>query len=703
MGMRIPFPVEKPLPSGIVKKLARNQGRLRFRLGLSSSGVWTNFRKFLALGLSFGCATLPVWAQDQSIAPERSQKSVFVRPYLAPTVPPVRMGNSGRLRSLVRAGKLYLTVQDAIALAIENNIDIEVNRYNPLIEQWNLQRAEAGGPLPGVPSGVSQAGSVATGQGVAGSQAAAGVSTGGGNSSSSNSVNATISQIGPVTPTLDPVFQSVAGYSHKSAPQSNVVGSGVINLIENTRNYTETINKGLITGGQVSFTYRDSYLNENAPTDVLNPSNATSIQLSLQHNLLQGFGVAVNSRNITIARANLKIEDLTFKNQLTASIVNVLDLYYGLVADYQDVKAKQSAVDVAQRFYQDNQKQVQIGTMAPLDVTTAEAQLASSQQDLVISQTTLQLEEVQLKDVLSRDGLADPVIREAQIIPLDHIDVPEQDNLPPLKQLIATALANRPDLASEKLSLVNSQTSALGTKNAVLPQLAVLLSATQQGLAGEPRYVPLPADEQNRFPPGQLPAGFQPCPASLHQPAGAICEVPDPYFIGGIGTALGQTFRRNFPTERAGSFIAPTLRNRVAQADNAIDLLGIRQSELQLQKDLNSVAVDVSNGVVGLQQARVRYQAAVKNRVLEQQLLDAEQKKFALGASTTFNVVQQQRDLATAQSTETSSLVAYSNARVALDQTLGVTLRANNVSVDEAMKGQVSRPSSLPATLPEQP
>lgn len=661
-----------------------------------------SLRKALALGLCIACSTVPIWAQEQSLTPERSKKSVFVRPYLAPTIPPARLGNSGRLRSLVHAGRIYLTVQDAIALAIENNIDIEVNRYNPLIDQWNLQRAEAGGPLPGVPSGVSQAGSVATGQGVAGAQAAAGVSTGGGNSSSSNSVNATISQIGPVTPTLDPVFQSVAGYSHKSAPQSNLVGYGVINLIQNTRNYTETISQGLVSGGQVSFTYRDSYLNENAPTDVLNPSSATSIQLSFQHNLLSGFGVAVNSRNITIARANLKIEDLTFKNQLIASIVNVLDLYYGLVADYQDVKAKQSAVDVAQRFYQDNQRQVQIGTMAPLDVTTAEAQVASSQQDLVISQTTLQLQQVQLKDVLSRDGLADPVVREAQIVPLDHIDVPEKDDLPPLKQLIATALSNRSDLAGEKLGLVNSKTSALGTQNAVLPQLAVLLSATQQGLAGEPRYVPLPPDEQ-KFPAGPLPPGFQPCPPSLHQPPGAVCEVPDPYFVGGIGTALGQTFRRNFPTQRAGTFIAPTLRNRVAQADNAIDLLDLRQSELQLQKDLNEVAVDVSNGVVGLQQARVRYQAAVKNRVLEQQLLDAEQKKFALGASTTFNVVQQQRDLATAQSTETSSLVAYSNARVALDQTLGVTLQANHVSIDEALNGQVSRPSTLPATLPEQP
>jgi outer membrane protein TolC len=661
-----------------------------------------SLRKALALGLSVAC-TVPVWAQDRSITPMRPQKNVFVRPYLAPAIPPVRLGNSTRLRSLVRAGKLYLTVQDAIALAIENNIDIEVNRYNPLIDLWNLERAEAGGPLPGVPSGFSQAGSVASGQGVAGSLAASGVNTGGGNQNASNSVNATISQIGPVTPTLDPVFQSVTSFAHTSTLYSNASVSNVYNLIGNTRNFTETINKGLITGGQVSLSYRDSYLNENAPSDVLNPSNGTSIQLSFQHNLLAGFGVAVNSRTITVARASLKIEDLTFKNQLIASVVNVLDLYYGLVADYQDVKAKQSALDVAQRFYQDNQKQVQIGTMAPLDVTTAEAQVASSQQDLVISQTTLQQGEIQLKDVLSRDGLADPIIREAQIIPLDHIDVPEKDNLPPLKELVATALKSRPDLAAEKLNLINSQTSALGTQNGVLPTAAVLLGASTQGLAGSPRFVPLPPDETGQLGAGPLPAGFQPCPPSLHQPPGAVCMLPDPYFVGGLGKALGQTFRRNFPTERAGGFTDPHLRNRIAQADNAIEQLGLRQSALQLQKDLNELAVDVSNGIVGLQQARVRYQAAVKNRVLEQQLLDAEQKKFALGSSTTFNVVQQQRDLATAQSTETAALVAYSNARVALDQTLGTTLQVNHISFDEAMKGQISRSSALPENLPEQP
>jgi len=669
--------------------------------------VWKTYtellRQCVAVALCVCCASPLTWAQEsqeQRIAPKKPEGFILIRPYKAATIPPVPMGNSLRLHDLIRGGKLYLTVQDAIALALENNIDLEMDRYSPLIDQWNLQRAEAGGPLPGVPNATSTGKAVSSGQGVSGSQASAGVSSSGSNSNAGNTVGATISQIGPTTPTLDPVVQSVTSHTHTSTPQANLTQSQVVNLIQDQHNYTESISQGLITGGQVSLSYNDSYLNENAPTDLTNPSTYTTLSLSFQHNLLQGFGIKVNSRNITIARNNLKIDDLTFETEVDGIVANVLNLYYGLVADYEDVKAKQSAVDVARRFYDDNKKQVQIGTMAPIDVTTAEAQVASSEQDLVVSQTNLQQQEVQLKDVLSRNSLADPLIAEAEIIPLDHIEVPEKSELPPLPALIKTALANRADLKGEQLNIQNLETTALGTKNGVLPRLAVLAGTSQKGAAGTARTVPVPPDQA----PGEpLPYGFEPCPPSLVSAGFKVCQVPNPYFVGGIGTALGQMIRRNFPSENVGGFITPTIRNRQAQADAAVDQLTIRQTQLETQRDLNQVAVDVSNQMVGLEQARVRYLAAVKNRVLEEQLLDAEQKKFKLGASTTFNVVTQQRDLATAQSNEVASLVAYSNAQVSLNQTLGTTLKANNVSLNEAMTGQVARKSSVPANVPSQP
>jgi outer membrane protein TolC len=643
-------------------------------------------------------------SQQQSIATERPTRSAFLRPYEAVTVPPVRLANSPRLKDLLRAGKIYLTAQDAIALAVENDIDLESARYNPLIDQWNLERFEAGGALPGVPSASSQASSVASGQGVLGSQQAAGIGGGGGPSTSTGTVGAQITQVGPVTPTLDPVFQSVSTFSHQSLPQADTRASVITNLIENTRGFNESISQGLITGGQVSLTYSDSYQNENAPSDLLNPTSSTSLSISLRHNFLQGFGTAVNARNITVAKNTVQMDDLTFKTEVISVIGNVLNLYYGLVADYQDLKAKQSAVDVAERFYEDDKKQVQIGTMAPLDVVTAEAQVASSQQALVTSQTTLQQQQLQLKNVLSRNGIADPLIAEAEIIPLDRIDVPEQDNLPPIKELVATALANRPDLAAEKMNLANLKISNLGSQSSLLPTLEGLASASNQGLSGSPRAVPVQTGGGTRAgtSSGGIPPGFAACPASV-APNGALCEVPDPYFVGGIRTALGQTVRRDFPSESAGGVFVPTLRNRQAQSDYAVDQLTYRQTQLQSKRDFNQVTVDVSNQVTALRQARVRYSAAVRNRVLEQQLLDAEQKKFRLGASTTELVVQQQRDLATAQSTEVASLAAYSNARVALNQTVGTTLQVNNVSLQEALTGRVGRPSTLPASLPTQP
>ena len=659
-------------------------------------------RKLTAVGLCGILAGPLGWAQQQaSIAPEAPAHNIFIRPYSAPTIPPVRSGNSMRMQELIRAGKLYLTAQDAIALALENNLDIETDRYNPLLEASSLKRTEAGGPLPGVPSGASQVSTVTSGQGVAGTQAAAGINTGG-NGGAGNGGNTTITQVGPVTPTLDPVIQSTQVFSHLSAPQANTTQSQVENLISSKRNYNESIRTGYSMGGTVSLAFSNSYLDENSPVEMLNPSNIVALQLSVQQNLLQGFGRAVNNRNITVAKANLHIGDLSFQTQVIGVVVNILNLYYGLVADYQDVKAKQSALDVAQKFFEDNKKQVQIGTMAPLDVTTAEAQVATSQQDLVISQTTLEQGQVSLKNAISRNGLTDPRLRDVEIIPLDRIDVPEKDDIPPMKDLITTAMANRADLEVDRLNVINAQTAALGTKNGVLPQAGVIVGATNNGTAGTPQIVPLRGASGIVPPGGTLPTGIFPCPSGVGGP-GQLCSTAPEALVGGLGTALGQMIRRNYPSERIAGFITPKLRNRVAQADYGIEQLGLRQTELENQRTVNQVAVDVSNQSIGLQQARARYQAAVRNRILQQQLLDAEQKKFALGASTSFLVVQQQRDFATAQSAEVAALVAFSNARVALDQTLGTTLKSNNISVEEAQSGRLSRQSTLPTTLPTLP
>ncbi len=558
---------------------------------------------------------------------------------------------------LIRAGMLYLTVQDAIALAIENNLDIEIARYNPILSAWQLERSQAGGALPGVPGGASQAGSVANGQGVAGSQAAAGVSIPGANGGSGASTNATIAQVGPITQVLDPVIQETSTFSHISTPEPDVVQSITPNLISNSRVHTLSIQDGFLTGGTATLSYSDHYLNENSPTDVLNPSSAPSISFSIQHNLLRGFGRAVNERTINVNKINLATSALNFKTQIVGTVANVLSLYYGMVADVEDVKAKRSAYETAQQFFVDNQDRERLGVVSGLDVTSSESQAASAQANLAISETALLQQELALKNVLSRRGLADAAFASARIVPMDTIVVPPADNLPPLGEMVKQALANRSDLASARADIKVAETSALGTLNGVLPTAQVFAGTSQAGLAGT-RTAPVGA----------------PVP---------ITGVANPYFVGGIGTALAQTFQRDFPTERAGAFIQAPIGNRQAQADFGIDQLQLRQTQLTTQKALNQVIVDVSNNVIALRQARARHDAAVAIRVLDEQLHDSEQRKFNLGASTPYNVIQQQRDLAAARSTEVASLAAYADARVALDQALGATLEANHVSIEE--------------------
>ena len=617
------------------------------------------FRQALAVVLCGTFSLAPALAQNASIEPIRPKAFIVKRPYMAVDVPQIRLADSQRLGSLLKAGKLYLTAQDAIALALENNVDIEVSRYSPISAVWRLTRAEAGGALPGVPSGSQQASSVASGQGVLGSQQAAGVGGGGGgNGGGGGSGNASISQVGPVTQNLDATIKGTTGFSHRSAPQPNNVQSATPVLVQDSRFYNASIQQGFLSGGSATLTYNQNYLEENSPTNVLNPSVAPRLTLSFQHNLVRGFGVAVNARNITVARNNLKTTELNFRTQVISVVARTLNAYYALVASHEDLKSKQAAHDVAAQLLKDSKRQVEIGTMAGADLIKIDAQVATSQLNLVNADTTLQQQEVTLKSLLSRTGISDPLFAVARIVPLDRIVMPEKDDFPALKDLVETALANRADLAASRANIVNSELNTLGTRSGVKPTVVAFGNATNAGLAGTGVQVP----------------GLAP---------------PNPYFVGGLGTALGQVFRRNFPSQSIGVFVQSPIHNRQALSDLAIDQLQLRQTELSVQKDVNQIQVDVLNAVVTLQQARARYESSVKNRVLAEQLLKAEQRKFSLGSSTPYEVIQQQRDLTTAQSNEVATLVAHSNARIRLDQTLGTILETNHISVVDVLQGQM--------------
>ncbi len=618
-------------------------------------------RRFRAATAVAACYAQLLGAQSlASIEPVRPVGHIYERPYLPASIPPVRPGNSDRLAGLIRAGKLYLSAHDAVALALENNIDIEVARYAPLNLKWQLERSEAGGALPGVPSGASQASAVTAGQGVQGSQSAAGVGGGGGaGSGGGNAGNGSVSQIGPVTQTLDPSLQETTTFSHRTSPQANSTQSLTLALVDDSRASSTTIQQGFLTGGSASLSFKDSYLKENSPTDALNPSIAQSLSLSLQHNLLQGRGISVNQRNIVVARNNLAMSDLAFRTTVSRTIASVLNSYWTLVADYEDLRAKQNAFDTASQFLEANQKRIDLGALAPFDLITSKSQLATSNLDLINSQTALSQAELQLKNLISRTGLADPALASVSIVPTGVVTIPDVDDTPAIKILVEKAYANRSDLKSDQASLKNSEISGIGTRNGLLPSAQAFATVTNSGLAGNPHTV--------------------------------NGQVPNDFLVGGAGTALRQVFGRNYPTESIGVFASASIGNHQAQADYGIDQLQLRQSQLTVSGTRNKVEVDITNSVVALKQARARYEAAHANLMLQQQLLEGEQKKFALGESTSYNVIQQQRDLARAKASELSSLVTFQTARINLDSIAGTILEANDVTLSDAMAGHVTR------------
>ncbi len=589
----------------------------------------------------------------------------LTHPYRQRTVPPINLANSDRLEALVRGGNLYLSAQDVIALALENNLDIEIQRYGPLLNKQVTKRTEGGAPIRSVGVGVAAGPQSVSLTGVTVNPTAASTSLTGVSASGGITI-----VLGPTVPNLDPQLSLYANFAHNTSPQSNTFLTGTTELIVQNRTYQAQLSKYSDFGTYMQLSYGSQWSKFNSLSFNINPYSSATLDFQVSQNLLQGFGKPVLGREIRVSKNNEKVSDLQFKQQVITTISAVLNLYWDLVSFNQDLKARKDELATAQALFEDNKKQVQIGTLAPIEVTRAEAQVYASQQDLLISQTNLLQQETVLKNALSRNGVASPTLAEVHIIPLDHIEVPPADNLKPINDLVQQALGNRTEIAQNRINIDSQKILLRGIKNGLKPSLQVFADVNNTGLSG---------------------------PANVLGPN----EVePVPYLTGGYGNLLAQIFRRNFPSYSAGLSLNIPLRNRAAQADYATSALELRQSELTLQKAVNQVRVDVNNAVIGLRQARVRYDSAVKARILQQQTLDADKKKYTLGASTVFQVVQDQQNLATSESAETQALANYSHARIAFDQSLGNTLAVNHISLDEALSGHVARKSVLPATLP---
>jgi outer membrane protein len=586
------------------------------------------------------------------------------RKYHPPAVAQVDLANSSRIDALLRAGNLYLSLQDAIALALENNLDIAISRYGPLQAQTDLQRAQAGGALRGVSQSITQGPSSASG-GLslnAFSNGSANINT-----STTTGVNGVVSQLGTAIPNYDPILTGLISWGHTSSPQSTGFIYGTTSLVTTTKLANFSLQEGFPTGATATLGYNNSnsFLNSGRPD--LNPLTTGNVTLTVSQPLLSGFGFAVNNRVIRQAKNSLKVQDYVFKQQVMATVANIVQLYWDLVSFNEQVKVTQQSLTTSQKLYEDNKKQVEIGTLAQIAIVQAEAEVATREQDVTVALTNVLQQETIIKNVLSRSGVASPAIQQAHIIPLDKIRVPGTEPIEPIQDMVSRAFADRPELFESRLNIDNSKLSIVGDRSALMPSLSAFVTMTNNGQSG-------PISSQT-----PLPGNFR---------------SPDPFFVGGYGNLLGQIFGRNFPDYRVGVQLSIPLRNRAAEADYVRDTMTMRQSELQLQKQVNQIRVDVQNAAISLQQARVRYQAANKSRILEEQTLDAEQKKYALGASTIYNVIQIQRDLATAQGNEVTAESNYIKARANLDFVTGQILTANKIDIDEAVKGQVSRPPS---------
>jgi outer membrane protein len=592
--------------------------------------------------------------------------------YVAPfhvqprVVSPAKLADSPRIDMLIRAGNLYLSAQDLIALVLENNLDIAVQRYGPFIAREVVRRAQGGGLLRNVDTSlIAPPASVST----------TGVSTNTNGLSAGAGIGSTgtvLTVVGVSPPNLDPQISASFRIGHTTTPVTNVVAYGTSALTDNYLYYQLQYSQQFATGTSAVVTFFNERYNYNVNYDQFNPYYSGDLDLTVNQSLLQGWGRPVNNRVIIVAKNNVKWADLQLKLQVETTVAAALDLYYYLVSFNNAVRIKQQALETAQSLYEGNQKRAAIGALPTIEVTRAAAQVSASQEDLLIAQTNVAQQEIILKNVLSRAGVQSPVLEEVHIVPLDSIEIPPSAEVRPVQDLVREALDNRVEIQQNKVNIENQKALLKGTKNNLLPTLTGFFELTNNGLAGP----------QN--------PNYDQC-----------CGPPYPYFIGGNGSVLSQIFRRNFPNYSTGLSLNIPIRNRQAQADYVTDELQLRQAELQLQRAENQVRVDVKTAVIGLQQARTRYETAAAARALAEQSLAAEQKRFESGVSTVELVIQTQKDLAAAADAEVQSMANYSHAQITFDLAMGRTLETNHISLEEAAAGKVSRQSSIPASIPD--
>jgi len=610
-------------------------------------------------------------------APEASPAEMFdwlKQPYVEHPVADVDLSNTPRIRQLLRSGNIYLSLSDAIALTIENNLDIQLERYNIPAADTELLRARGGGGLRGLPYNVFE---VPVGVGGPASPlvtAAATPSVGAAGSVPTNpsELGALSEQLdnlallqsvplsgGSPVPQFDPAITGQVNWTHTSVPDTDPLAYGVNALNGDTTNANVGYTQGFSPGTSLTVAFNNQRNTTNSLQSVFSPYTTSNFGFTVTQPLLRGFGQAVNRRFIRISKNEQRIAGLLVEQQLIATVYGVVRLYTDLVALYEDVKVKEETLASAEKLYTDTKAEVDEGTQAPVELTRANAQVYSIRQDLIDSRGLLEEQEAVVKNVITRRTDNDPEILNARIIPTDTIEVPGGDETRPLQDLVALAYKNRPDLSQAGVQVENTQINLEGSRNELRPEVDIVGTAQNSSLAGQLNSV--------------LPASDVPLNSPL---------------IGGYGSALQQLATRAYPTYGIGLNINLPLRNRIAQADVTRDEILLRQSQV-LQAQLRKQAqLEVEDAVIAMRRARASYEAAVETQKLQQESLDTEQAKFEVGASTSFFIIQYESFLAQAKSTVVVAKSAYLKARAALERATGTILDDNHVSLVDAVRGR---------------
>ncbi|HSS96756.1 MAG TPA: TolC family protein [Terriglobales bacterium] len=605
-----------------------------------------------------------------------------IKPYMPHDIPAPNLNNTPRLDQLVQNGKLMLSLDDAIALALENNLDIAIARYNLNIADVDVLRSKAGAALRGVNTGVVQGtpgggvggiGNTSTGSGAGGTT----TGTGGAGAGSSGIVLST-SGVGSAVPSYDPVLTGTLQWDHDNALSNNSFSNPLTRLNSNSANFS--YGQGFATGTNLSVGFNNSRQSTGSTFATFSPGLTSNFRATVSQHLLQGFGFLPNTRFIRIAKNNRQISDVAFRLQIISTVNQIQNIYWDLVNAYENVKVQQESLQLADKTLGDNKKQVEIGTLAPIEVVRAQSVVATNQQSLIVAKTNLELEQLLIKNALSRT-LVDPRLAEAEVIPTSTMSLPrDEGSTAPIEDLLNNALTHRAELQESKIDLTNRQITNKSARNALLPSLDAFAYYGGSGLGGM----------QN--PNGACGAAGAPDPP-LCVPLGAVTPI-------GYGGTLNQLVNSTASDKGMGITLTIPIRNRSAQADQIQAQLEYRQAQMRLQQLENQVRIEVRNAQYSVQQNRAAVESAQAAVELAKQSLDAEQKKYSLGASTTTLVLQAQRDRAQAQSNMVAATANYQKSRVELDRATGLTLDHNGILMDDAVKGQVSKSPHVPYVVP---